>query len=136
MGELAGRALGYRIRAVVKSDDGQKSANICALAWFELRSTTDDVVRELHRNRYRGADADAIAYYAHEVENNTGVGQVFAYLSHWKPRTPGGGIIGFECVVKAADVFKYLAERRRHLAAELFPNDPMPDPIPEPVSEC
>lgn len=120
MGELSGRALGYRIRAVVKSDDGQKSANFCAWTWFETLHNEDIV--ELHAARYRGENADACAYHAHEVEKNTGVAQVFAYLTTYKPRTPRGAIVGFECVIRAADAYKYLAERRPQLVAELFPD--------------
>lgn len=120
MSNTNGRALGHRIRAVVKTDDGQKSANFCAFNWFH--AATDDDIRALHYAKYRGEDADAVAHYANEVDKDKGVAQVDKYLTTYKPRSPRGGIIGFECVVKRWDAWNYLNEHRPNLAAELFPD--------------
>lgn len=113
---------GYRIPVTVRTDDSQKSTRFDGWTWFE--QAADDDVRDLHAAGYRGDEADQLAHHAHEREKHTGVAQVFAYLTQWKPKKPSGAIVGFEVRLKADDVRRYLADRRPHLAAELFPAEP------------
>lgn len=110
---------GYRVRVRARTDDSQKAARFDGWGWFER--ATDDDVRDLHRQNYQGDAADALAHFAHEEEKNGGLAQLFGYLTRWNPRTRSGDIVGFEVVVNPGDVYAYLAARRPHLAAELFP---------------
>lgn len=111
---------GYRIRAVVWSDDNQKRFRFDASGWFA--KATDADIAELHAASYQNDPADALAYHAHEEERNKGIANLFRYLTVYKPRRPDLSTIGFEVRVNPADVYHWLNENRPDLCRALFPD--------------
>jgi len=110
---------GYRVRAVIWSDDNQKRFRFDASGWFLQASDAD--IADLHAASYHNDPADALAYFAHEA-GNKGVANLFRYLTVHRPRRLDLTIVGFEVRVNPADVFHFLNDTRPDLCRVLFPD--------------
>lgn len=109
---------GYKVRAVVSTDDAQHKVRFCAAEWLETLTLKE--LKELKACGWSGRIADEAALYAAESRKVRGVVRLFQYLTTWKPRTLSGYVVGFEVQITAFDVYHHLRRKRPEWVRKLF----------------